>query len=73
MTIKVAVLGAKGRMGSQTCQAVETASDCQLNASVPRRQRPSGGEQRLGVAQCAGENERALQRADQGEGHIAGL
>jgi 4-hydroxy-tetrahydrodipicolinate reductase len=34
MTIKVAVLGAKGRMGSQTCQAVETASDCQLVAAL---------------------------------------
>jgi 4-hydroxy-tetrahydrodipicolinate reductase len=32
MTIKVAVLGAKGRMGSQTCQAVEAASDCELVA-----------------------------------------
>lgn len=34
MTIKVAVLGAKGRMGSQTCQAVEAASDCELVAAL---------------------------------------
>jgi 4-hydroxy-tetrahydrodipicolinate reductase len=34
MTIKVAVLGAKGRMGSQTCQAVEVASDCELVAAL---------------------------------------
>jgi 4-hydroxy-tetrahydrodipicolinate reductase len=34
MTIKVAVLGAKGRMGSQTCLAVEAASDCELVAAL---------------------------------------
>jgi 4-hydroxy-tetrahydrodipicolinate reductase len=34
MTIKVAVLGAKGRMGSQTCQAVGAASDCELVAAL---------------------------------------
>jgi 4-hydroxy-tetrahydrodipicolinate reductase len=34
MTIKVAVLGAKGRMGSQTCQAVEAATDCELVAAL---------------------------------------
>jgi 4-hydroxy-tetrahydrodipicolinate reductase len=34
MTIKVAVLGAKGKMGSQTCQSVEAASDCELVAAL---------------------------------------
>jgi 4-hydroxy-tetrahydrodipicolinate reductase len=34
MTIKVAVLGAKGRMGSQTCKAVEAAPDCEVVATV---------------------------------------
>ncbi|GAA1610182.1 4-hydroxy-tetrahydrodipicolinate reductase [Kribbella sancticallisti] len=32
--IKVAVLGAKGKMGSQTCQAVEAAEDCELVAAL---------------------------------------
>jgi 4-hydroxy-tetrahydrodipicolinate reductase len=34
MTIRVAVLGAKGRMGSQTCRAVEAAGDCELVAAL---------------------------------------
>ncbi|MFC0625080.1 4-hydroxy-tetrahydrodipicolinate reductase [Kribbella deserti] len=34
MTIKVGVLGAKGKMGSQTCQAVEAAADCELVAAL---------------------------------------
>ncbi|HEY3002633.1 MAG TPA: 4-hydroxy-tetrahydrodipicolinate reductase [Kribbellaceae bacterium] len=34
MTIRVAVLGAKGKMGSQTCQAVEAAGDCELVAAL---------------------------------------
>jgi 4-hydroxy-tetrahydrodipicolinate reductase len=34
MTIKVAVLGAKGKMGSQTCAAVEAAPDCELVAAL---------------------------------------
>lgn len=34
MTIRVAVLGAKGRMGSQTCRAVEAAPDCELVAAL---------------------------------------
>jgi len=34
MTIRVAVLGAKGKMGSQTCQAVEAAEDCELVAAL---------------------------------------
>ncbi|WP_328994940.1 4-hydroxy-tetrahydrodipicolinate reductase [Kribbella sp. NBC_01245] len=34
MTIKVGVLGAKGKMGSQTCQAVEDAADCELVARL---------------------------------------
>jgi 4-hydroxy-tetrahydrodipicolinate reductase len=34
MTIKVAVLGARGRMGSQTCAAVEAAADCVLVAAL---------------------------------------
>jgi 4-hydroxy-tetrahydrodipicolinate reductase len=34
MTIRVAVLGAKGRMGSQTCRAVEAAEDCELVAAL---------------------------------------
>ena len=34
MTIRVAVLGAKGRMGSQTCQAVDGAADCELVAAL---------------------------------------
>ncbi len=34
MTIRVAVLGAKGRMGSQTCQAVDAAADCELVAAL---------------------------------------
>jgi 4-hydroxy-tetrahydrodipicolinate reductase len=34
MTIRVAVLGAKGRMGSQTCGAVEAAEDCELVAAL---------------------------------------
>ncbi len=34
MTIRVAVLGAKGRMGSQTCAAVEAATDCELVAAL---------------------------------------
>jgi len=32
--IKVAVLGAKGKMGAQTCQAVEAASDLELVAAL---------------------------------------
>ncbi len=32
--IKVAVLGAKGKMGAQTCQAVEAAEDCELVAAL---------------------------------------
>lgn len=32
--IKVAVLGAKGKMGAQTCQAVEAADDCELVAAL---------------------------------------
>jgi 4-hydroxy-tetrahydrodipicolinate reductase len=34
MTIRVAVLGAKGRMGSQTCRAVDAADDCELVAAL---------------------------------------
>ena len=34
MTIKVGVLGAKGRMGAQTCKAVEAAADCELVAAL---------------------------------------
>jgi len=34
--IKVAVLGAKGKMGAQTCQAVEAAEDCELVAALDR-------------------------------------
>ena len=34
MRIRVAVLGAKGRMGSQTCQAVDAAGDCELVAAL---------------------------------------
>jgi 4-hydroxy-tetrahydrodipicolinate reductase len=34
MTIKVAVLGAKGKMGSQTCAVVEAAPDCELVAAL---------------------------------------
>jgi 4-hydroxy-tetrahydrodipicolinate reductase len=34
MTIKVAVLGAKGKMGSQTCRVVEAAADCELVAAL---------------------------------------
>jgi 4-hydroxy-tetrahydrodipicolinate reductase len=34
MTIRVAVLGAKGKMGTQTCQAVEAAEDCELVAAL---------------------------------------
>jgi 4-hydroxy-tetrahydrodipicolinate reductase len=34
MTIKVGVLGAKGRMGAQTCGAVEAAEDCELVAAL---------------------------------------
>ena len=44
----------------------------QRDAAVLRGQRAAGGEQRLGAAQRAGENERALQRADQRERHLAG-
>ncbi|WP_433022035.1 4-hydroxy-tetrahydrodipicolinate reductase [Kribbella sp. CA-294648] len=32
--IKVAVLGAKGKMGAQTCQAVEAADDLELVAAI---------------------------------------
>ena len=32
--IKVGVLGAKGRMGAQTCLAVEEAADCELVAQL---------------------------------------
>jgi 4-hydroxy-tetrahydrodipicolinate reductase len=32
--IKVAVLGAKGKMGAQTCLAVEAAEDCELVAAL---------------------------------------
>ncbi|MFF0268870.1 4-hydroxy-tetrahydrodipicolinate reductase [Kribbella sp. NPDC004536] len=32
--IKVGVLGAKGRMGAQTCRAVEEAADCELVAQL---------------------------------------
>ena len=32
--IKVGVLGAKGRMGAQTCLAVEEADDCELVARL---------------------------------------
>ena len=32
--IKVAVLGAKGKMGAQTCLAVEGAADCELVAAL---------------------------------------
>lgn len=34
MTIKVGVLGSKGKMGSQTRQAVEAAEDCELVAGL---------------------------------------
>ncbi|HEU4947888.1 MAG TPA: 4-hydroxy-tetrahydrodipicolinate reductase [Kribbella sp.] len=34
MAIKVGVLGAKGKMGSQTCQAIEAAADCELVAAL---------------------------------------
>jgi len=34
MTIKVGVLGARGRMGSQTCSAIKGASDLELVASI---------------------------------------
>jgi 4-hydroxy-tetrahydrodipicolinate reductase len=34
MTIKVAVLGAKGKMGSQACRVVEAAADCELVAAL---------------------------------------
>ena len=46
---------------------------CQRDAAVPRSQRPARGQQRFGAAQRAGQNERALQRADQRERHLAGL
>ena len=34
MSIKVAVLGAKGRMGSEACKAVSGANDLELVASI---------------------------------------
>lgn len=34
MTIRVAVLGAQGRMGQQVCEAVQAASDLELTASL---------------------------------------
>jgi 4-hydroxy-tetrahydrodipicolinate reductase len=34
MAIKVGVLGAKGRMGTQVCGAVEAAEDCELVAAL---------------------------------------
>ena len=34
MTIKVAVLGAKGRMGSQACDAIKSAADLELVAQI---------------------------------------
>src|SRR5690242_12561399 len=34
MTIKVGVLGAKGRMGSEVCRAVEAADDLELVTSL---------------------------------------
>ena len=34
MSIKVAVLGAKGRMGAQTVQAINEASDLELSAAL---------------------------------------
>ena len=34
MTIRVGVLGAKGRMGETVCAAVTAASDCELLAAL---------------------------------------
>lgn len=36
MSIKVGVIGADGRMGSETCRAVEAADDLELSARVTR-------------------------------------
>ncbi|NEA37471.1 4-hydroxy-tetrahydrodipicolinate reductase [Streptomyces sp. SID13031] len=40
--IKVAVLGAKGKMGAQTCQAVEAADDLELVAALDQGDELSG-------------------------------
>ncbi|REF35143.1 4-hydroxy-tetrahydrodipicolinate reductase [Thermasporomyces composti] len=49
MTIKVGVLGARGRMGSEVCRAVSAADDMELVAQVdvgdPRDQLVAGGAQ----------------------------
>ena len=45
----------------------------QLHTAVPRGQRPPRRKQGFCGSQRAGQNEGALQRADQSEGHIAGL
>ena len=36
MTLRVGVLGARGRMGAQTCRAVEDADDLELTARLGR-------------------------------------
>jgi 4-hydroxy-tetrahydrodipicolinate reductase len=36
MTLKVAVIGASGRMGSETCRALDAADDLELVASIDR-------------------------------------
>ena len=36
MTVKVAVVGAAGRMGQETCRAVEAAADLELVARIDR-------------------------------------
>ena len=42
MTVKVGVLGAKGRMGSEVCRAVEGADDLELVARLDVGDAPSG-------------------------------
>src|SRR5690625_3949156 len=41
MTLRVAVLGAAGRMGQAVCQAVEAASDMDLVASLDQGDDPA--------------------------------
>ena len=70
VTVKVAVIGAAGRMGTETCRAVEAADDLELVARIDRdgslqdaADAGAAGRRRLHRARCRDGEHRAGARA----------